>query len=35
VATAKQLEDLILALRDLADNLAVNVAADKPAGRLS
>ncbi|WP_020186538.1 hypothetical protein [Methylopila sp. 73B] len=35
VATAKQLEDLILALRDLADNLAVDVSSDKPAGRLS
>lgn len=35
VATAKQLEDLILALRDLADNLAVNVASDRPAGKLS
>lgn len=35
VATAKQLEDLILALRDLADNLAVAVSSDRPAGALS
>ncbi|GBD47837.1 hypothetical protein [Methylopila sp. Yamaguchi] len=35
VATPKQLEDLILALRDLADNLAVNAGADKPSGPLS
>jgi hypothetical protein len=35
VATARQLEDLILALRDLADNLAVNVASDRPPGKLS
>ncbi|HEY0292373.1 MAG TPA: hypothetical protein VGC51_08550 [Hansschlegelia sp.] len=35
VATARQLEDLILVLRDLADNLAVTVATDKPTGKLS
>lgn len=35
VATAKQIEDLILALRNLADNLAFNVSADVPPGRLS
>ncbi|GLK79707.1 MULTISPECIES: hypothetical protein [Methylopila] len=35
VATPKQLEDLILALRDLADNLNVSQAVGRPAGKLS
>lgn len=35
VATAKQLEDLILALRDLADNLSVSVSSGRPEGMLS
>lgn len=35
VATAKQLDDLISALQNLADNLAINATAGKPAGKLS
>ena len=35
VATAKQLEDLISVLRDLVDNLGVQLTSDRPAGKLS
>lgn len=35
VATPKQLEDLILSLRDLADQLGLNAGSDRPTGMLS